>query len=449
MCHAINQLVNDTNVIQLTSELLNYLIIASNDQKTVLSSKIMSIVEKYSPSLKWRYDTIITMLTLTGNLIDENVIRIAILFIAQSSQKDINYSKYVTHLLYNNILLDLNNNNSQNGLILVGIWVIGEFGDLLTQNVSITDTIDNSVTNFNGINEIDILNLLDKLLKLHNADNSSKSLILNALIKLAIRFNTIKTTNIIINLLKPYQTSISLELQQRSNEYIQILNNNNLNNIRNELLSKMPIIDENTLRKRRNQLTQLDDNFGMNATSSATSTSMTEGFGISVNNFASPNNNNNNHNNNAASLLDLDDIFGGGMSTILTTNNTQSNINTTPSSFGNKPINNNNNATTTVDLLSDIFSYNPTPVAPINQTTNNNNNNNNYSNPMDLFGNNNVLPMQPPPINNLTNDIFGLSLNSNNNNTNNTNTSFSNPNPIIHAFDKNGLKVSQFHFLFK
>lgn len=93
----IFQLVNEQNVISLTTELLNYLIIAQTDQKLTLTSKIMQIVEKYSPNKKWRVDTIITMLSLAGNQSDESVIRTAILFIAQSEGQSMTFILLITN----------------------------------------------------------------------------------------------------------------------------------------------------------------------------------------------------------------------------------------------------------------------------------------------------------------------------------------------------------------
>jgi AP-1 complex subunit gamma-1 len=71
----IYQLVNEQNVEALTGELLNYLIVAQTEHKANLSSKITQIAERFSPNKKWRIDTIITMLTIAGNTIEESVPR--------------------------------------------------------------------------------------------------------------------------------------------------------------------------------------------------------------------------------------------------------------------------------------------------------------------------------------------------------------------------------------
>jgi AP-1 complex subunit gamma-1 len=114
----IYQLVDTQNVVTLTAEVLNYLVIAQVDLKANLCSKIMQIVEKYSPSQKWRVDTIIAMLTVAGNTLDDYVVRTSILILAQAE----GLQGYATHKLYQNVLED----SSQLGLLQVGLWCIGE-----------------------------------------------------------------------------------------------------------------------------------------------------------------------------------------------------------------------------------------------------------------------------------------------------------------------------------
>jgi AP-1 complex subunit gamma-1 len=128
----IYQLVNDQNVVFLTAELLNYLIIAHIDHKVSLVSQIMKLVEKYSPTKKWRMDTVLTMLSLSGNEIEESVLNTAIVFIAQSE----GLQGYAVHRLFR-ILQD---NTSQQGLLHVAIWCIGEYSDLIVRHCPPTDS---------------------------------------------------------------------------------------------------------------------------------------------------------------------------------------------------------------------------------------------------------------------------------------------------------------------
>lgn len=331
----IYQLVNESNVVSLTAELLNYLIVAQSDQKASLSSKIMQIVEKYAPSKKWRIDTIITMVSVAGNQAEETVVRTAILFIAQCS----GYQGYATHKLYRNLLED----TSQLGLLFVGIWCIGEFGDLLSRDVSIPGVQEEGPIHLPSVSESDVIQLIDRCMRLHNADNNLKSIGLNALIKLSTRFTSAQSQQSLLQVLKPFKNSMSLELQQRSVEYSNLLINR-WDGIRGELLGKMPIIDEAVLRKRRQQRGEMssisDDN---NMSPSANTINMPVGG------FGAPKANNSKG---GGDLLDLDDIFGGSSTSTASVSIPQNNLNSTSSAGKSNEI----------DLLSDIFSApNPTP----------------------------------------------------------------------------------------
>lgn len=64
----IYQLVNETNVTLLVREMLNYLVVAPTEHKASICSKVMVVVEAYAPSRRWRLDTLITMLSIAGQV---------------------------------------------------------------------------------------------------------------------------------------------------------------------------------------------------------------------------------------------------------------------------------------------------------------------------------------------------------------------------------------------
>ena len=322
----IYQLVNEQNVVALTAELLNYLVVAQTEHKGSLVSKVIQIVEKYSPSKKWKVDTVITMLTIAGNLTDESVPRTAIIFIAQSDGLQAN----ATHRLYRSLVED----SSQLGLLQVAIWCIGEYGSQLARDCPPLpsgpgDSEPNSGAFSQGypaVSEGDIIALMAKCLHLHNVDLATKSLILNSLVKLSVRLSP-QSKQAIVDLITPFRSSMSLELQQRSSEYSVLLGASKWEGLRRELLEKMPILDEATIRQRR---AAFEDGNNSNPTSpshaasssvgpsagAAHSNTFSDGLdilggGTSLGNgsgagFTAPV-----KSSAAPSLLDLDDIFGG------------------------------------------------------------------------------------------------------------------------------------------
>ena len=341
----IYQLVNEQNVVFLTAELLNYLIIANSEHKASLVSKIMQLVEKYSPSKKWRVDTVLTMLSMSGNEIDDSVPRTAIIFIAQSE----GLQGYAAHRLFRILQED----TSQQGLLHVAVWCIGEYSDLLVKHCAAVDSEGESYT---AVDEFAVVGMCDKCLKLYNVDSAAKGLILNALMKLAARV-TPAARKLIKEMIAPYRSSMSLELQQRSAEY-SVLLDSNWDPLRGELMGKMPVLDEQALRKRRAVFDDTNGDFSvipsgnlgavsslsLAPVSSSSASAFSGGGGILTSNG-------NNNGGSGASLLDLDDIFGGGGgggSTVMQ-----------PTQTSYAPQQNSNQfqpQSQTMDLLSDMFS---------------------------------------------------------------------------------------------
>ena len=53
---------------------MNFLLVADNDFKNELSTKICMMAEKHAPNKKWYLDTIVKVLTLAGNHVKEEYI---------------------------------------------------------------------------------------------------------------------------------------------------------------------------------------------------------------------------------------------------------------------------------------------------------------------------------------------------------------------------------------
>jgi AP-1 complex subunit gamma-1 len=371
----IFQLVNEQNVESLSSELLNYLVIAHSEHKASIVARLMEVIERYSPSKKWRVDTLITMLSLAGNQCDDPIFRHAILFMTQADS----LQSYAVHRLYDTILTD----TSQITLVHVAIWCIGEYGEMLIRPCQ------ESGIDYPAIAESDVVNLLDSCLRIHNADITTKSYILNALIKLSTRTSP-AIRGRIMSIMNTYRSSIILELQQRGTEYSTLLSGQ-WEGLRTELLGKMPVLDEAVMKKHRGIPDELGSPFDI---ASPQGQSSPQSFQPAP--AAAP----------AAAakpaggsyLLDLDDIFGGSSNSAPLQ----------PSPSVSQPAYGSPSAQPTAqthDLLADIFSPAPA-VATNNQAPN-------------------VFASQPAPVFNAS-PVAAVSP----------------VNPTLKAFDKNGLVVT-------
>jgi len=338
------QLVNDQNVVMLTNELLNYLVVAPADNKAGLVSKIILILEKYSSGKKWRVDTIITMLSIAGSLTDESVSRTAIIFIAQGE----GLQGYAVHRLYRSLLED----SSQLGLVQVAIWCIGEYGAQLTSDCPAAEA---GASGYPAVSEADVLTILEKASRLHNADNPTRAIVLNALMKLAVRFSP-SARERIAKFMVPYQSSMSLELQQRSTEY-GVLLSAQWEGLRREVMDKMPVLDEEAIRKRR---AVFEDGTFSDGASLSPKSGMSSSNALDMNNILGGSSSSapvGHSSGGGASLLDLDDIFGGGPSTSVPTQ-AMGNMNIGSQQQQASPVKPNNQHD---DLLS-LFGPAPTPV---------------------------------------------------------------------------------------
>ena len=389
----IYQLVNEQNVESLTSELLNYLVIAHSDHKTSIVSRLMEVIEKYSPNQKWRVDTLITMLTLAGNQCDESTLRNAILFITQAE----NLQSYAVHRLYATILSD----TSQITLVHVAIWCIGEYGELLVKPCL------EAGVDYPAIAEADIVTLLDSCLRIHNADITTKSYILNALIKLTTRTSP-AIRGRILTIMNTYRGSIVLELQQRGAEYATLLSGQ-WEALRGELLGKMPVLDEATLKKKRGVTDFGDSPIDIKTTPQVQQQQQQQQtFPASapvVNKPATSGGGG------GSFLLDLDDIFGGGGGsgggvTLTPSVSLQPNLSQQPLYSPSIPQSNN--------LLADIFAPSPSipvqtpiipqtfpPTTPFSPTSSSSSSNVFTSQPAPVFNPTPapILPLVAPPIN--------------------------------------------------
>ncbi len=296
------QLVNMENVKMVTNELLSYLVVAGSEQKPVLVSKIMQIVERFAPSKKWRVDCLIKMLTLGGNFCDESVPRIALIFIAQAD----GLQGYAVHRLCRCMEKD----SSQNGLNIVAIWCMGEYAELLTVPCSpIQDAGEPPSEAYPAYAGLDIVAILTKTLYIHNSDITTKSAILNALMKVAQRCDSVAgLRQKVQEAMEPLSKSLSAELQQRASEYLQLLGPQ-WDALRPELLARMPVLDEQTMRARRAEwqsqdfLTSPTEHSGTASASASASDVLgllSSGVASSSTGGGAP----------SGGLLDLDDMFG-------------------------------------------------------------------------------------------------------------------------------------------
>jgi AP-1 complex subunit gamma-1 len=397
----IYHLVNSSNVEALTAELLNYLVLCPREHRSDICTRILRVVDKYSPSDRWRVDTLITMLTIAGRECAPDVQSSTAIYISRSSE---DLRAYSTHKLLKALRDD---DGSQRGLLNVGIWCIGEYGDLLLRDYSYDpppamggEGVSEGPVSFMALEPGEVVGIVEGVMMRRSCPAEVKARALTCFAKLRERYSGVADGAVLEKLemlVKKHEGSHSLELQLRSCEYGALLNaikgvvvkretvaseddifgvsgsaggtesvSDTVMAAAKEALARMPVVDIKLVQKKREERAGAIIEGGVMdpLDGGDSSTPAASGGGDS--------------------LLDLEDIFGGGAPAAAA-----------PKQNGNSSFAAPAAAQSDVDLLSDIFSAPaapvPVPMAPAGG--------------FDIF----AQPVQTASAPMSTNDLFGAS----------------------------------------
>ncbi|KAJ0407978.1 hypothetical protein ATCC90586_002006 [Pythium insidiosum] len=330
-------LVDSSNVQQLAREMLNHLVVAPNEQKPLLCSKIADVADRYSRSDRWHMDTLITMLSIAGATLPDERISHSLIALIQRVPAE---HAYAVHKLFWALQDDI----TQLALVHVGLWCVGEYGSLLVQDAPVHHDGEEAGAMAGAdkaqVTEASIVELFRKILRYHAATEVTKAYALNAMVKLTTRLTGATEVQKLRQLIASFNNSMTVELQQRACEY-STLGQQRWDSLRPGILATMPAIDVSKVRASRQSRMGIDGG-SIDATDLlATSPTASESQMAAPAPPPKPA---------ASSLLDLDDIFGTGAPA------------TTPAaSTPGQPA----PVANTVDLLADIFSTGPAqPQAP-------------------------------------------------------------------------------------
>jgi AP-1 complex subunit gamma-1 len=402
----IYHLVNETNVETLTAELLNYLVLCPREHKSDICTRILKVVDRFSPDDRWRVDTLITTLTIAGREATLDVQSATIIYISRASS-DIH--AFATHKLLKAIRDD---DGSQSGLLAVAVWCIGEYGEMLLQPHTYTprsaaggsgvDDLTNPVTDsdtapitFMEMDPSTIVATLEEVTKRRACPEFVKQRALTAYAKLTDRFadkGDAAALQRLEALLKKHDKSRSLELQLRSCEFNALVNaakgvklevapptddifgvsngggassvSGNVQSAAKDALARMPVVDAKLLHKRLST-----DEFSVGSEPRQPRAAAAPKAGGA-----------------GGDLLDLADVFGAPA----------------PAQNGGAaaaPVTGGGDAgKSDLDLLADIFAAQPTQAAPAPAVATTNN-------AFDMFGAGPAPTPAPAPVNPM--DLFG------------------------------------------
>ena len=214
-------LVNKSNIKVLVRELLNYLIAADIEFRGEITAQICLLTERYAPTPKWHIDTILKVMSLAGHYVQPATVSNTIHLIQETPD----LQAYAVHKLYLALIKDI----SKQSLVCTAVWVIGEFGDLL-------------LAGGKNITHDDIFLILETILKHPASELETREFVLTALLKLTDRLQSHEISEKFVQLINNYRSSLTLEIQQRANEYFHIIRSVTEDK-RAELLEHMPAIE--------------------------------------------------------------------------------------------------------------------------------------------------------------------------------------------------------------
>ncbi|KAI9480917.1 MAG: adaptin N terminal region-domain-containing protein [Benjaminiella poitrasii] len=225
-------LINEGNVRVLTRELLAFLEIADAEFKQGMTTKISLAAERFAPNQRWHIDTMLRMLKLAGSYVREEVLAGFIRLVAQTSE----LHQYTVQKLYAGLKQDI----SQEGLVLAGVWVIGEYGDVLVSSGNFEEEEGVIIE----VSDYLVVNLMESILQGPYANQVTREYVITSLMKLSSRLTDSNAQAKIKELLHEHTVSMEVEIQQRAVEYTNLFS---YNSIRPAVLERMPIPEARTI----------------------------------------------------------------------------------------------------------------------------------------------------------------------------------------------------------
>lgn len=142
------------------------------DLRADCASGILLAAERFAPSKRWHIDTILHVLTTAGTHVRDDAVANLTQLIGEAEE----LHTYSVRRLYSALAEDI----SQQPLVQVAAWCIGEYGDLLLEgNCEETEPFQ--------VEEEDVLALLEKVLQSHMSLPATRGYAITALMKLSTR----------------------------------------------------------------------------------------------------------------------------------------------------------------------------------------------------------------------------------------------------------------------
>ncbi|MBZ3881319.1 AP-1 complex subunit gamma-like 2 [Sciurus carolinensis] len=219
-------LVNSSNVRAMIQELQAFLESCPFDLRADCASGILLAAERFAPTKRWHIDTILHVLTMAGTHLRDDAVANLTQLIGGAQE----LHAYSVRRLYSALAGDI----SQQPLVQVATWCIGEYGDLLLEGNCEVEPLQSFGACFRATCLGCLLTLWDLSLLCHILEQKGRAN--------AITTNTTLWHSRIRQVVSIYGSCMDVELQQRAVEYNTLFRK--YDHMRAAILEKMPLVEQ-------------------------------------------------------------------------------------------------------------------------------------------------------------------------------------------------------------
>ncbi|XP_049281427.1 AP-1 complex subunit gamma-1 isoform X2 [Anopheles funestus] len=223
-------LINSQNIRAMSKELLVFLEKADPEFKAQCSSRMVHVAERYATSIRWRLDTLLSVLIAAGNYVRDDVVSSTIHLILNSPPEE---QAYIGLRLWSSVH-NVANSEEKQPLLQVAVWTIGEYGDLVLSSERIEDVELPA--------EHQLVDVYQRLLWSTSVSTTTKQYALVSLAKLSTRIRSKEEETRVKQMIEAFGSHLNIDLQQRGVEFAQLFRD--YSHLRPALLEKMPKIQK-------------------------------------------------------------------------------------------------------------------------------------------------------------------------------------------------------------
>lgn len=118
-------LVNESNIRNLTKELLDYLVVSDAEFKPDLTAKICTLIQRFAPDKRWHIDNLIAVMSQAGPYVKEEVCRALVVLVSNAAE----LHAYAARRMFAAAREKLD--TAAPSLLTTALWTVGEFGEML------------------------------------------------------------------------------------------------------------------------------------------------------------------------------------------------------------------------------------------------------------------------------------------------------------------------------